>query len=282
MATILVAEDEAQVRSVLRLLFEAQGHRVCEAADGAEAVATFRRLRPDLVVTDLMMPVKGGITAITEIRELAPSVPVVAISGGARNGQFSMLAVARTFPGVRVIPKPFEVREMVSVVEELLASVPQGGDEFVVTRRQASSAAAPRAKGPPETLKTLIVEDDFVSRRLLQAILGPLGHCDVAVNGKEALTAFRLALAENAPYDLVCLDIMMPGMDGLQVLRELRRLEAERRVGGREGVKVVMVTALGDFDTIMGAFKDQCEAYLVKPVQRAKLLDTLRGLGLAA
>lgn len=131
-------------------------------------------------------------------------------------------------------------------------------------------------------MRTLIVEDDFVSRRLLQAILNPFGPCDVAVNGLEALKAFRLAHAENAPYDLICLDIMMPEMDGQQVLKEIRRIEEDSGLSGLAGVKVVMTTALGDFQSIMTAFREQCEAYLMKPIDRASLVEKLHQFGLLA
>jgi two-component system chemotaxis response regulator CheY len=129
-------------------------------------------------------------------------------------------------------------------------------------------------------MKTLIVEDDFVSRRLMQVILSPYGICHLAVNGREAVDAFVMACEENDPYDLICLDIMMPEMDGHEVLREVRRLEDQRGVCGLEGVKVIMITALSDPRTIMTAFKEQCEDYLIKPIEKFKLLDKVRKLGL--
>lgn len=129
-------------------------------------------------------------------------------------------------------------------------------------------------------MKTLIVEDDFMSRRLLQKILSPYGSCDIAVDGKESVEAFRLALEENQPYDLICLDIMMPKMDGQEVLREIRKIEVEKSIHGLRGAKIIMTTALGDKGNIMKAFKEQCEAYLVKPIDRKKLLKEIRNLGL--
>ena len=129
-------------------------------------------------------------------------------------------------------------------------------------------------------MKTLIVEDDFVSRRLLQAILSPYGRCEVATNGKEAVQAFELAWQEKDPYNLICLDIMMPEMDGLQVLAEVRRIEDEKGIDGLSGVKIVMTTALDDPRSIMKAFKQQCEDYLIKPIDRPKLLEKVRNLGL--
>lgn len=130
-------------------------------------------------------------------------------------------------------------------------------------------------------MKSLIVEDDFTSRLLLQELLRSRGQVDVASNGKEALDAFSLALKVAAPYDLVCMDIMMPEMDGQQALTELRRLEAQHgQVPGR-GSKVIMITALHDKDSVMRAFREQCDGYLVKPVDGAKLAQELRALNLA-
>ena len=129
-------------------------------------------------------------------------------------------------------------------------------------------------------MRVLIVEDDSISRRLLQTIISPYGVCDVVVNGKEAIEAFELAKEEKNNYNLVCLDIMMPEMDGQEVLRQIRKFEKEWDINRQNGVKVIMVTALDDFDNIKSAFEEQCEAYLIKPVIKEKLLDTLKQIRL--
>ncbi|TCL64770.1 two-component system chemotaxis response regulator CheY [Hydrogenispora ethanolica] len=129
-------------------------------------------------------------------------------------------------------------------------------------------------------MKTLIVEDDFVSRRLLQIILAPYGPCDIAVNGKEAIEAFRLAWQEKSPYQLICLDIMMPELGGQEVLKTIRAIEREMSVDWGDGAKIIMTTALHDHENIKQAFQEQCEAYLVKPIERVKLLQQLREMQL--
>jgi two-component system chemotaxis response regulator CheY len=129
-------------------------------------------------------------------------------------------------------------------------------------------------------VKTLIVEDDFVSRRLLQRLLSAYGVCDIAVNGREALDAIALGWEEKVPYDLICLDICMPGMDGQEALKAIRQREATLGIGGLKGVKVIMTTASSDPSQIMQAFNGGCEAYLVKPVERQELVQHLRSLGL--
>ncbi|MFW6242306.1 MAG: response regulator, partial [Thermodesulfobacteriota bacterium] len=71
-------------------------------------------------------------------------------------------------------------------------------------------------------MKILVVEDDFISRRILKEILTEHGDCDVVVDGDEAVQAFRLAREEGAPYQLICMDIMMPNKDGHEALQEIR------------------------------------------------------------
>jgi two-component system, chemotaxis family, chemotaxis protein CheY len=131
-------------------------------------------------------------------------------------------------------------------------------------------------------MKSLIVEDDFTSRLLLQGLLQPHGECHICVNGIEALVAFRQALANKEPYDLVCLDIMMPEMDGQATLKAIRDEEAKAGILTRDGAKIIMTTALDDKKNIMNAFREQCDIYLVKPIDKEKLTESLRSLSLIA
>jgi two-component system chemotaxis response regulator CheY len=124
-------------------------------------------------------------------------------------------------------------------------------------------------------MKTLIVDDDFTCRVVLQEILKSYGAAHIAVNGREAVEAVRSALEANEPYQLICLDIMMPGMDGQSALKEIRALEEGKGIVSTRGAKIIMTTALGDMKNAMAAFKGLCDAYLVKPIDRAKLLQIL-------
>jgi two-component system, chemotaxis family, chemotaxis protein CheY len=127
-------------------------------------------------------------------------------------------------------------------------------------------------------MKILIVEDDYASRTVTHRLLLPFGETQVAVNGNEAVTLFASAMESGQPFDLVCLDIMLPGMDGQSVLREIRALEASRSPEARKPARVIMTTALNDRTNVVEAIK-ACDAYLVKPIDRKKLLASLKGFG---
>jgi two-component system chemotaxis response regulator CheY len=126
----------------------------------------------------------------------------------------------------------------------------------------------------------LIVEDEFLSRKLVGHYIEKHGKYDVAVNGEEALRAVRDAYEEGRPYDVVFLDIMMPDMNGLAVLKSLREYEAGRGISATDGLKVIMTTALGDAKSVMEAFRNQCEAYITKPYTEEAFAVQLRKLGL--
>ena len=130
-------------------------------------------------------------------------------------------------------------------------------------------------------MKTLIVEDDFISRRILAQILSPYGACDVAIDGEEALVAFQLGLDEAAPYDLICMDIMMPHMNGQDALKLIRALERERGIAEAHGVKVIMTSAKENpRDVVEAMYHGGATVYIVKPIGKQKLLQELRGLKL--
>jgi two-component system, chemotaxis family, chemotaxis protein CheY len=130
-------------------------------------------------------------------------------------------------------------------------------------------------------MRILIVEDDYTSRVVLLRLLLPYGETQVALTGREAVDAFSAAITAGAPFDLVCLDIMLPGMDGQAVLREIRALESAADSPARKPARIIMTTALNDRTNVVAAIKS-CDGYLVKPVDRAKLFACLTGFGFAS
>ena len=130
-------------------------------------------------------------------------------------------------------------------------------------------------------MKTLVVEDDFISRLVLQKMLTPLGQCDTAVNGNEAVQAFEIAFDEKQPYDLICLDIMMPEMDGKEALKLIRQKEKEYGIEPSNEAKIIMITALDTPKEVIDAFyRGGCTSYLVKPIEKSRIIGVVKDLGL--
>jgi two-component system chemotaxis response regulator CheY len=130
-------------------------------------------------------------------------------------------------------------------------------------------------------MRILIVEDEFTSRKLLTALLSDFGECDTASDGVECVDAFRKAIDESRPYDLVCMDIMMPNKDGHQALKDIRVMEQESGVSAANEAKVIMITALNDPKTVVRAYyKGGAAAYLPKPIEVESLYAILRNLAL--
>jgi len=127
-------------------------------------------------------------------------------------------------------------------------------------------------------LKILIAEDDMVSRKLIWKVLSTYGNCDLVINGIEAIDAIMLSLQEEEPYDLICLDIMMPKVDGIKVLKTLRDLEQQSKL--KKVSKVVMITALSETDVVNDSFSKGADAYATKPLDIEQFLTVLQKLEL--
>lgn len=129
-------------------------------------------------------------------------------------------------------------------------------------------------------MRILIAEDDFASRMYILELLSKYGTCDITVDGIEALEAFLLALEEGNPYDLICLDIMMPKVDGMKTLKAIRDIEKQKGIENNNRSKIIMTTALNDSDFVMNSFDCGCEAYATKPINTEKLIEVLKKLKL--
>jgi two-component system, chemotaxis family, chemotaxis protein CheY len=129
-------------------------------------------------------------------------------------------------------------------------------------------------------MKILIVDDEFTNRLLLQEISKEFAQTHLAVDGAEAVTAVTNALDSGEPYDAIFLDIMMPNMNGHEALVKIREIEASKGFNVGQGAKVIMVTALGDKKNVLDAFKEEADGYLVKPVEKSKLIRQLEKLEL--
>jgi two-component system chemotaxis response regulator CheY len=129
-------------------------------------------------------------------------------------------------------------------------------------------------------MRILIAEDDFTSRLFMKKFLSKYGECDVAVDGIEALDAYLNSIKDGNAYDLICLDIMMPKLDGMKVLKSIRDIEKQKDITTEKQVKIIMTTALNDKQTVLNAYDAGCEAYAWKPIETDKFIAVMRNLGL--
>lgn len=129
-------------------------------------------------------------------------------------------------------------------------------------------------------MKILVAEDDLASRKFLQRFLSQYGECDVVVDGLEALDAFLISIKSNQLYDLICLDIMMPKVDGVKVLKAIRDLETQKGVLPEKRAKIILITALAEAQYVQNAFEIGCEAYAAKPIDTNKLVEVMKKLEL--
>jgi len=122
-------------------------------------------------------------------------------------------------------------------------------------------------------MKSLVIEDEISSRMQLKFFLEKYGNCDTAANGEKAIKAFRAADKAAESYDLVCLDIQLPDIDGHTILDNLRSIESLKPASQK--VKIFMTTAHANKNNIIRAFQGKCDAFIVKPILEDKLMHFL-------
>jgi DNA-binding response OmpR family regulator len=120
MPGILLVEDDKELREMLKMSLFRSGFTVMEAENGKDAIAHFKPLVTDLVVTDLIMPEEDGLKVVIKLRELKPSIRIIAISGGGKVGPGSYLNLAKALGADAIFPKPFSIIDLISKIENLL------------------------------------------------------------------------------------------------------------------------------------------------------------------
>ncbi|SDL16100.1 two-component system, chemotaxis family, response regulator CheY [Maridesulfovibrio ferrireducens] len=130
-------------------------------------------------------------------------------------------------------------------------------------------------------IRILVVEDELASRKFLSHMMESYGQCDSAINGIEAVTMFEESIIKGEKYDLICMDIMMPEMDGQEALKKIREIENKHSILPKDESRVIMTTALSDPKTVIEAYyKGGATHYLVKPITLEKLNSIMSEIGL--
>ena len=131
-----------------------------------------------------------------------------------------------------------------------------------------------------DDMRILLAEDDYASRKFGIRFLSKYGEVDATVDGEEAVAAFEFAAEDGEYYDLICLDIMMPGTDGIEALYRIRESEKRLKIPEDKCPKIIMVSALSDMNYVEGAFELGCDGYANKPLDTDKMEEVLKKLEL--
>ncbi len=129
-------------------------------------------------------------------------------------------------------------------------------------------------------MRVLIAEDDFASRKYISQFMKQFGDVDITVDGAEAVDAFLMSVEDGEYYDLVCLDIMMPNMNGIEALQAIRSIEVKNRLGRDQSCKIIMMSALNEKEYVQMASRLGCNGYANKPVSLDKLMEVMKKMNL--
>lgn len=244
---VLVVDDAAHVRDVIRLTLEEVGHEVVLAETGQGARTALTRRRPDLLILDLKLPGGSGVDVLRALREAGADTPVIIVTGYPDS---DLMQQAMDFAPFVVLPKPVAPDVLLQAVHGALGATP------------LRSPLPPVERAPA----VLIIDDDELIRKLLSRMLGELGYRALtAATAEEGLQR----VGSDAP-DAVLLDLVLPDMNGPRFLELLRECHP--------GLPVVLVTGYPDGKLAEMAMRHAPILLLAKPVEPALLGRTLASI----
>jgi two-component system chemotaxis response regulator CheY len=251
--TGLVVDDNVSMRAALRGIVKTDGHDVIgEAADGRTALTLIRQMKPDVVLLDMMMPVMDGLGVLTEIKEAGLETTVLVVSG---NEDPALMQQAFSLGAIGYVTKPLNPGRILKTFEQI-GIVKKSQDD-----PHADDAAAEKSSGR----RCVIVDSDAEVRGLLKTLLEG-ESVEVVAEAGDGMQGL-VAIEEHRP-DLVFLDVDMPELDGLNVLRCLRAVHPDLRV--------IMATSRAEGEIVKEALSQRVAGYLLKPVDPAKVLAAVR------
>ena len=253
MIKILVIDDDRMNCELIQSVFTRHGYQVLSATSGIEGLTLFRQHAPRVTILDLRMPEMDGLTVLKEIRAYDPHAPVIILGGGATEVQENQARGLRVTDFIRKGLSLDVLVECVNRVVQLPAkSVPA----------LPGMAGATAVADTGETI--LVVDDEPLVRDLLVQFLSLRGYRALGVkDGAEALS-----MVEHTPPDLILLDLLMPGMEGVEVLRQLRQREYR---GG-----VIIITGSHNEESLDEAWAMGPQEVIGKPIDLEQLLTSIQ------
>ncbi len=256
---ILVVDDDSVGRQKMQKILEKVGTCV-SAENGFEALGLFQEAQSreepfDLVTLDVEMPEMDGSEVLFNLREVEE--------------RFQVPAQRRV--KVLMVTSHSDKNTVVTCIQA-------GCDDYIVKPFNPTSVMI-KLWHLLGNLKILVADDELVSRRKMQRILGGLGECVTVTDGAAALAVFVQALKQKQPFNLVTLDISMPKIDGREVLLQMRNIEEHHQVPEDRRATIVMVSSQSEKDIVAACIEADCNGYMIKPFEResvyAKLLELL-------
>jgi CheY-like chemotaxis protein len=254
--SVLIVDDEAEVRAVFSEFLRERGLDVIEAANGLEALLLVKRARPSTVVLDVTMPRLGGLDALKRIRAFDPSITVVILTGVVDD---ALRRRALALGARRVFTKPVALADLWRALEGG-ATTPSAP-----TEHQEPSPWHPPNSGPAAmpTARVLVIDDDAAIREALGEFLSTPGYATrLAADGVGGMAA----VMEDTP-DVVLLDVEMPGLNGVAALNAIRAMAPD--------LKIIMVSGTADTDLSKRALAAGAFDYVTKPIDFAYLTQSL-------
>src|SRR5262245_50769482 len=263
MPRVLLVDDHEMNRELLRRRLQRAGYEVVSAGDGRQALSLAKQGRPDLVLMDLGLPDLDGweVTRRLKADPVTRPVPVIALTAhtAPESRERAMQAGCDDFD-----TKPYDMPRLLGKIDALLkkraaAATPPPAGKAPAPRPAEPTPTprppAPTGGGPVEVKRILVAEDHQANREMLCRRLMRQGYSvGEAADGAQALAQLR-----SGKYDLVLLDIMMPELDGYQVLEQAKADPATREV------PVIMLSALDSIESIARCIELGAEDYLPKP-----------------
>lgn len=253
MVKILVIDDDRMNCDLLQAVLTRHGYDVHTATSGLEGLNLFRQHNPRVTVLDLRMPEMDGLTVLKEIRAIDPHAPVIILGGGATEVQENQARALRVTDFVR---KGLSLDVLVEGVNRVVQQP---------ARKQGAIGGIAATGAVADTGETvLVVDDEQLVRDLLVQFLSLRGYRALGVkDGPEALS-----MVEQAPPDLILLDLMLAGMNGVEVLRRLR----DKHFTGA----IIIITGSYDEELLQDAWSLQPQEVISKPIDLEKLLAIIQ------
>jgi DNA-binding response OmpR family regulator len=254
---ILVVEDDRKAARALGLRLKTAGYEVLVANDGNEGLMVAKTFLPDLVVTDIWMAVGMGFALAYRLREFAPALPILFVTG---NGRPAVMKAVNDLSAARLIEKPYSPAALLDAVAEMLGEP--------TPARLLPPLPLPRVENEAPQIgnrkKILIVEDDRKIGMSLSLRLKSVGY--EALLAQDALLGVSMAV-KNQP-DLLILDISMPAGDGFQVAEQVRRLVLS-------SMPIIFLTASKQPSFRVKATEMGATAFFEKPFKSNELLAAI-------